>query len=209
LQPGAPEGRPDVGLPGLQSEIAEAGSFDPAQRDARDVTVLELVSVHHRQGVGTARVAAAVVAVIEIVVDDDHRVVVPAQRSPAAIVMTPVPMHPGGTPGIVGDPVPAETQPPVPAAVVVGAPAPRLVGDPGPAANRIPDPAAVVIGSPIIHIDAGNPDITIRPFIGPAAVLGKLVFIVIKLRGKIALGNILAVEGVPVGVPVIEIIPAV
>jgi hypothetical protein len=150
-----------------------------------------------------------VIAVIEVVVDDDHRIVIPAQGSPAAIIMTPVPMHPGGTPGMMGDPVPAETQPPVPAAIVVGAPAPRLIGNPGPAASRIPEPAAVVVGAPIIDIDAGNPDITVGLLIDPAPVLGELVFVILKLRGEIALGNILAVKSVPVGVPEVEVIPSV
>jgi hypothetical protein len=42
------------------------------------VTVLELVSVDNCQGVGAAGVAAAVIAVIKVVVDNDHRVVIPA-----------------------------------------------------------------------------------------------------------------------------------
>jgi len=208
LQPGAPQRRPDVGLLGLHREIAEAGRFCSAQGDARDVPVLELVPVDDRQSVGPARVAGAVVAVVKVIVVDDHRVVVPAKRSPAAIVVAPVPMHPGGTPGVMGDPVPAETQPPVPAAVMVGAPAPGLVRYPGPAADRIPGPAAVVVGAPIICICTGNPDIAVGLFIDPAAVLSELVFVILEVRGKIALRNILAVEGVPVGAPVIEFIPA-
>ena len=170
------------------------------------MTILKLVSVDDRQGTRSARVTEAVIAVIKIVVDDDHRTVVPAQRSPAAIVMSPVPMHPGGPPGPVGNPVPAQAQPPVPAAVVICAPAPRLIRDPGPAAKGIPEPAAIIIGTPIIYIDAGDPDVSVGPFVDPAAVIGELVFVVFEVRGKIALRNVLAVEGVAVAVPAIEIV---
>lgn len=172
---------------GLHRQLAEAGRFRSAQGNTRNVTVLELVLVDNRQGTGPARVVGAVIAIIEVVVDEDHRAIVPAQGGPTVIIMTPVPMHPGGTPGMMGDPVPAEAQPPVPAAVMGGTPAPGFVGNPGPTAERIPGPAAVVVGAPIIYINIGNPDIAVRPLVNPTAVISEFVFVILEVRGEIAL----------------------
>ena len=191
----------------MQGQIAEPGRLGPAQGDIGDMPVLELILVDDRQGTGSGRVVRPVPAVIEVVIDDDHRPVVPAQGRPAAVVIAPIPVHPAGAPVTLGDPVPAQAQSPVPAPVVIGAPAPRLIGDPAPAASGIPEPAAVIIGPPVVIVNAGDPDISIGPFIDPATVLGKLVFVVFELGGKIAFGDVLAVEGVPVGVPEVEIIP--
>jgi hypothetical protein len=84
-----------------------------------DIAVPELVSVDHREGVGVTGVVVSVVAIIEVIVPDDTRVVVPAERAPAAVVIAPVPVHPGRPPSIMGDPIPAKAEPPAPASVMV------------------------------------------------------------------------------------------
>jgi hypothetical protein len=58
-------------------------------------------------------------------------------------------------------------------------------------------------------MDVGHPDIAIRPLVRPIAVVRQLALIVIELGGQIALGDVLAQDGVPVLVPVVEIIPSV
>lgn len=90
-----------------------------------------------------------VIAIIEIIVDDDDRPIVPTQRRPTDIIMPPIPVHPGRTPMASGNPVPAQTEPPVPPSVMINTPAPGLVRNPGPAAGWIPEPSPVIIGSPV------------------------------------------------------------
>jgi hypothetical protein len=93
---------------------------------------------------------------------------------------------------------------------MINTPAPRLRGDPGPAAKGIPIPVAVVIGPPIgIRMNVGHPDIAIGPLVGPIAVVRQLALVVIELGGQIALGDVLALDAVPVLVPIVEIIPSV
>jgi hypothetical protein len=58
-------------------------------------------------------------------------------------------------------------------------------------------------------MNVGHPDIAIRPLVGPIAVVRQLALIVIQLRGQIALGNVLALDAVPVLVPIVEIVPSV
>ena len=174
-----------------------------------DVRVLELVPVHDSQRPGPARIMGAVVMVIEVVVEDDHGPVIPAQRTPADIIIPRVPVDPGGSPVGLRNPVPAQAQSPVPAAVVVSAPAPGLIGNPVPAAVRVPEPPAVMVQPPVIVIDAGNPDISERPLVSPGAVGSQLVFVVVELRRKVALRQILIVERVPVIVPAVKVIAAI
>lgn len=94
----------------------------------------------------------------------------------------------------------------MPAAVVVGTPTPRLIRNPGPAAKWIPEPAAIIVGAPILNIELRYPDVSVRPFVDPAAVVGELILVVFEFRGKIALRNVLTVEGIAVAVPAIEIV---
>jgi len=171
------------------------------------MAVLELIPVNDRKGMGAAGVMSAVISIVEVIVDEDTGVVIPAERAPAAVILTPIPMHPGRAPGIMGDPVPAQAEPPAPAAVMINRPAPGLIRNPGPAALRIPIPVAVVIGPPIvIGIDVGNPDIAVGSLIGPRAVVSQFALVVIELRRQIALGNVLGLDGIPVFVPVVEIV---
>lgn len=78
-----------------------------AQGDVRNMTVLKLALVDDRHRVRPAGIMASMVAVVEVIVIEDTRVVVPAEGAPAAVVIAPVPMHPGRTPGMMGNPIPA------------------------------------------------------------------------------------------------------
>lgn len=150
------------------------------------------------------------VAIVKVIVDENAGVVIPAERTPAAVVIAPVPIYPGRTPGLMRNPVPAQAEPPTPAAVMVNGPTPRFRGDPGPTAERIPIPVTVVVRPPIrIGMNVRHPDIAIGPLIGPIAVVCQLVFIIIKLGWQIPLGDIAALDAIPVFVPVIKIVTSV
>jgi hypothetical protein len=86
---------------------------------------------------------------------------------------------------VLGDPVPAEAEAPMPAAVVVDGPAPGLRGDPVPADDGIPDPAAVKVGAPVGVGDVRNPDISVGPFIDPLTVLVELFFVLLEVGRKV------------------------
>jgi hypothetical protein len=171
--------------------------------------VLELVFMNDGESPRVAGVIRAVIAIIEIIIDHDTRIVIPTEGTPAAVIVAPIPIDPARSPNSRGNPIPTHAQPPAPTAIVISTPAPGLRGNPGPPADRIPEPAAVVIRPPVGMVNMGNPDIAIRPFIGPVSVLGQLVFIRIKLRGQILLGSILNIDGIPVVVPIVKIIPAI
>jgi hypothetical protein len=210
MQLGAPEERLDVGLLGLHRDIAEPPGFSAAQGDLRNVTVLKLILVDDCHGVRTAGIMASMVAIIEIVVDENTGVVIPAQWTPAAVIISPVPMDPSRAPGAMRYPIPAQAEPPAPAAVMVDGPAPRLRGDPGPTAQRIPIPVTVIVRPPVrVGNNVGHPDVAVGPFIGPRAVVGQLVLIVIELGGQIPFGGIASLDGIPVFVPSVEIVPSV
>jgi len=51
-------------------------------------------------------------------------------------------------------------------------PSPRVIRHPIPTNNRIPDPSSVKIGPPFGMINIRNPDMPIRPFINPTAIIG-------------------------------------
>jgi len=55
-------------------------------------------------------------------------------------------------------------------------------------------------------MDIRYPDIAIGPFVGPIAVVRQLALVVFELRGQIALGDVLTLEGIPVLVPIIEFV---
>jgi hypothetical protein len=167
---------------------------------------LELVFADNSQSPGFGGVMGPIIAIVKIVVDDNNRMVVPAKRAPADIIIAMIPVDPARSPMIGGNPVPAQSQPPVPSSVVVSAPTPGLIGNPVPATAGVPDPPSIVIRPPIRIIDRGNPDISIRPFIGPVAIRGELVFVVLKLGGQIALRDILILERIPVFIPVVKVI---
>lgn len=58
-------------------------------------------------GPGIARIMIPVIAVIKIVVYDDDGTVVPTERAPTDMIISMVPVDPGRSPVIRGDPVPA------------------------------------------------------------------------------------------------------
>jgi len=52
-----------------------------------------------------------------------------------------------------------------------------------------------------------HPDIAVGSLIGPIAVVRKFALVVIELGGQIPLGDVLGLDGVPVLVPGVEIVP--
>jgi hypothetical protein len=147
-----------------------------------------------------------IIAVVKIVIDDNNRMVVPAERAPAEIIISMIPVDPSRAPMIGWNPVPAQSQPPMPSSVMVSAPAPRLIRNPVPAAAGVPGPPSIIIRPPIRIIDRGDPDISIRPFIDPIAVGGEFIFVVLELGRQIAFRNILILERIPVFIPVVKVI---
>jgi hypothetical protein len=87
------------------------------------------------------------------------------------------------------NPVPTQTQSPLPSPVVINTPSPRLIGNPCPAHERIPDPSSIIIRPPILIIDRGNPDIAIGLFIPPPSAVSQLNFIILEFRGKVSSGD--------------------
>jgi hypothetical protein len=78
------------------------------------------------QGPRGARIIRSLIPVIKIIVDDNNRAVVPAERTPADIIMAGVPVNPRRSPMAVRNPIPPQPQTPMPAAVVIHAPTPGL-----------------------------------------------------------------------------------
>jgi hypothetical protein len=66
-----------------------------------------LILVDNGQGSRVSRIIPVRVAPVKVVVDDDNRAVVIAHRTPADVVISMIPMHPGWTPVSGGDPIPA------------------------------------------------------------------------------------------------------
>jgi len=58
-------------------------------------------------------------------------------------------------------------------------------------------------------MNVGHPDIAIGPLVGPIAVVRQLALVVIELGGQVALGDVLALDAVPVLVPIVEIVPPI
>jgi len=200
--------RPDVRLRSLELYSAEAFDRRLAQGGLPQPRRLKLVPVDDDQASRVSREIIAIVAIIETVVDENGRPVVVAESAPTVVVISMVPMDPSRTPApmLVGNPVPAEAEPPAPTAVMIGTPTPRLVRNPGPADDGIPNPAAIVIGPPIVITVRRNPDIAVGSFIGPAAVAGKLVLIIIIFFGEVGLCQTTGIDRVAAGIPVAEII---
>lgn len=183
--------------------------FITAESHTRDIRIPELIFMNDGQRPGVSRIIGVVIIIVEVVVDDDNRPIVPTQRAPAnKIIIPPIPIHPGRAPNGVGDPVPAKPQPPMPSSVMVRAPSPRLIRYPIPAAEGIPDPSPIIVRPPIRISDIRNPDITVRSLIGPVTVRVELIFVFLELCRKIALGDILTLERIPVFVPISKIIAA-
>jgi hypothetical protein len=171
-----------------------------------DFMRLQLVFADNGQGPGVGGVMGPIIPVVKIIVGEDHGTVIPAQRAPADIIIVVIPVDPTGPPVISGNPVPAHSHSPMPSPIVASHPTPGLISDPVPAAVVVPDPPSVIVGPPILIINDRNPDISVRPFINPVAVIGELGFIVLKLRRQIAFRDILILQRIAVLVPVVKII---
>jgi hypothetical protein len=91
----------------LESNLPEPGGLNTAQRRVGDPVRLELAFVDNGQGPGIGRIMTPMIAVVKIVVPDDDGMVVPAERTPADMIISMIPMNPGRPPMIGGDPVPA------------------------------------------------------------------------------------------------------
>jgi hypothetical protein len=171
---------------------------------------LELVSVDNDQAPGVGGEIISVIAIIEMIVKDNGRTVVVAQRAPAIMVISMVPMDPSRTPTpmILGNPIPAKAHSPAPAAVMIRAPAPWLIRNPCPADDGVPDPAPIVIRPPIIIANRRNPDIAVGGFISPAAVARQLGLVIAVILGEICPRHALRVKRIAAGVPIAEIIAA-
>jgi hypothetical protein len=66
------------------------------------------------------------ITAVKMIVDDDHRIAVKTQRAPADIIISPMPVNPGRPPMDGGNPIPAESKPPVPSSVMIDTPTPRV-----------------------------------------------------------------------------------
>jgi hypothetical protein len=123
--------------------------------------------------------------VVEIVVDDDDGPVVPAERAPADITLVVPPVDPGGAPVMMGDPVPAEADPPMPPSVVVDGPAPRFERYPIPADHGIPDPSAVKVGPPVGVDRVRGPNVSVRSLVDPGAAPVEFLLVIVEIGRKV------------------------
>jgi hypothetical protein len=110
-----PERDPSQGLDSIRGQGVSKG-----------VWRLKMVPTDDPQRSGIERVIAPMEAIIEPIVEDQARSVVVAERRPADVVISPAPVDPTRAPNGRGDPVPAQSEPPMPAAVMISAPSPWL-----------------------------------------------------------------------------------
>ncbi len=96
------------------------------------------------------------------------------QGSPADVVVARLPVDPGRSPLVAGDPAPAVVGVVIPAAVVIGRPAEGLVRDPGPAEVG-PHPVARLVGAPRCGDSPRPPDPAVPRALDPVSVGGKVV----------------------------------
>ncbi len=102
--------------------------------DLGDISSPKLIFMDNCKRARVVRIIAASEPAIIHVVDYHTWISIVTQRCPAKVIVAPVPANPTRSPNSRWDPVPTETIPPMPSAVVVCAPTPGFVGDPGPAA---------------------------------------------------------------------------
>jgi len=133
--------------------------------------------VDNGQGPRMEWIIPIVIAPIKMVIDDDHRVAVVAERTPSDIIIATIPMNPGWPPIPSGYPVPAKAPSPMPTSVVINTPSPRLIGDPGPSDDWIPNPSPVKIRPPFMMSNVRNPHISIGTLINPPSVISQFCLI--------------------------------
>jgi len=169
---------------------------------------LKLISADNSHGPVVDREVRIMIPVIKVVVHYDYRPVVPAKRAPTDIVIMPPPVDPCRPPVMMRNPVPAESEPPVPAAVMINGPSPGLRRNPGPSDHRVPDPAAVKVWPPVERTHIRHPYVTIRILVNPTAVVLQFFLIFIKGRRQVASGTPLGIQGFPRFIPILESIRA-
>ena len=130
-----------------------------------------------------------------------------AEGRPAAVAGGVVPGYPGGAVVDAGDPEPAGSRSPVPAAVVVGDVGPGLVGDPGHAAG-VGRPAAPVVGAPVLGDPVGLPDPAELGAVDPVAALVQVIGVVANL-GRHPLPALALADGHGPLAPAVEIVSIV
>jgi hypothetical protein len=145
---------------------------------------------------------------VEMVVDDDHRTIVITQRTPAEIIGPVIPVHPGRPPSPGRNPIPAQAKPPVPSAVMGYTPSPRLIRAPRPPADRVPNPSSIIIGPPRVVVNIRDPDITVRSFILPPAVIIQFGLVFVHFNREVSCFHIPVVKDIPPPVPFCESILA-
>jgi len=91
----------------LESNLPEPGGLHTAKRRFGDPGRLELAFADNSPGPGIGRIMTPMIAVVKIIVMDDDGTVVPAERTPADMIISMIPLDPGRSPMIGGDPVPA------------------------------------------------------------------------------------------------------
>ena len=162
-----------------------------------DVAEVQVPDRHHIPGIATAPGAVAPVAGCVVV----------AEGCPAGIAGAVVPGHPGGAVVDAGDPEPARSQGPVPAAVVVGHVGPGLVRDPGHAAG-VGRPTASIVGAPVLGDPVGLPDPAELGAIDPVAALVQVIGVVADLGWHPLPALALANSHGPIA-PAVEVVPIV
>jgi len=144
-----------------------------------------------------------VIAVSIVVVVVNHSgIAVIAEGKPTVMKRCMAPVHPTRAPSHLWDPVPAEAETPLPAAVVGYAPPPGIKGNPGISPTGIPHPTAVIIGPPGAVIDMRHPNISIGAFIHPVAVFSQFRLIGGQFRGEVTIGDRSGQEEVTAAVPI-------
>ena len=155
-------------------------------------------------------VPSAVMPSVEMVVDDDDRVIPIAEGAPADVIVMIVPVNPSRPPrpAMHRNPIPTQAVAPAPPAVMRGAPAPGLGGHPRPADDRIPGPAAVIIRPPAGVVNRRHPNIAVVGLVAPPAVVRQLIVIVGIIRGQISPAQAPGVQCIARFVPRLKIVPA-
>jgi len=128
--------------------------------------------MNNNQGPGISRKITAIVTAKKTVVNNDNRISVVTQWTPADIIVSHMPVDPCRPPNSGWNPVPTQSQSPVPSSITINTPSPRIIRYPGPTDNRIPDPSSVVIWPPNIMGNIRNPHISIRSFMNPTPITG-------------------------------------
>ncbi len=105
-----------------------------------------------------------------------------------------------------GPVVPAEADSPVPASVMVNGPAPGFEGDPVPADHGIPNPAPVEVRAPVDVDRIGDPDVSVWSFIDPGAAPVELFLVLAEIGRQIARIAPLRKKIIPRPVPLAEFV---